>query len=331
MNDPLKPFHEIMRRRGARCSPEEFHSAVNITFHRLESEHYDALHRDMWESLPRQVTLLAQDCLLAGAPERIRMLDIGCGTGLATDLLLRSELGPRIEEVDLLDTSTAMLARAELRRRQWGKPGEAMEGVVESLAGRKSYNLIITCSVLHHVPDLESFLSGVSALQSDLPGQALFLHLQDPNGDSLHDPQRQERAAQIERTKLPEWIARLSPRRVLGRVVREIRGEQGQDYVSRTNRELVKAGVVSAPLTTGEIFAITDVHVPGGGISLERMKAWLPEYDVVARRSYGFFGILQSSLSPGLQEVEEQLIQHGALNGAYLAAAWRRRNLAHPL
>jgi 2-polyprenyl-3-methyl-5-hydroxy-6-metoxy-1,4-benzoquinol methylase len=330
MNDPLKPFHEIMRRCGARCSPQEFHSAVNVTFHRLESEHYDELHQDMWKSLPRQVILLAQDCLRAGAPERIRMLDIGCGTGLATDLLLRSELGPRIEEIDLLDTSAAMLARAELRRKQWGKPGETIEGVVESLAGRKSYNLILTCSVLHHVPDLESFLSGVSALLSGLPGQALFLHLQDPNADSAQDPQRRERAVQIERTKLPEWIARFSPRRVLGRVMREIRGEQGEDYLSRTNRELMKAGVVSSPLTTGEIFAITDVHVPGGGISLERMKAWLPDYDVAARRSYGFFGILGSDLPPGLQAVEEQLIGEGALSGAYLAAAWRRRDPAHP-
>jgi 2-polyprenyl-3-methyl-5-hydroxy-6-metoxy-1,4-benzoquinol methylase len=325
MNDPLAVFQEIMRRRGARCSPEEFHAAVNLTFHRFESEHYDEFHRDMWDSLPRQVALLAQDCLRAGAPERIRMLDIGCGTGLATDLVLRSELGPRIAEVDLLDTSTAMLARAESRRRQWGKPGEAVEGLVEHLAGRKPYHLVITCSVLHHVPDLASFLAAVSALQRGLSGQALFLHLQDPNGDFHHDPQRAERAAQIAGSRRPEWLARLAPRRVLARAMREIRGQQGQDYLSKTNRELVNAGIVTTPLTAGEIFAITDVHVPGGGISLERMKGWLPDYDLASRRSYGFFGVLESSLPRGLREAEDRLIGEGALNGAFLAAAWRRR------
>jgi SAM-dependent methyltransferase len=125
MSDPLAPLAEIMRRHGARCSPSEFHAAVNVAFHRYESELYDELHRDMWESLPLQIALLAGDCLrVAGAaePGPLRMLDIGCGTGLATDLLLRSPLGPFITEVDLLDTSTAMLARAQQRRQQWGKP-----------------------------------------------------------------------------------------------------------------------------------------------------------------------------------------------------------------
>src|SRR5689334_18584067 len=104
MSDPFAPVVEIMGRHGVRCTAEEFHSAVNITFHKLESEQYDELHHDMWESLPRQVSLLAEDCLRGGMPESIRMLDIGCGTGLATDSLLKSPLGGRIAEIDLLDT-----------------------------------------------------------------------------------------------------------------------------------------------------------------------------------------------------------------------------------
>jgi 2-polyprenyl-3-methyl-5-hydroxy-6-metoxy-1,4-benzoquinol methylase len=324
MNDPLAPLTEIMRRHGARCSAAEFHAAVNVTFHGFESEIYDELHRDMWESLPREIALLAADCLGSGAPERIQMLDIGCGTGLATDLLLRSPLGPQIAEVDLLDTSAAMLARAEQRRKQWGKPGETMEGLVEGLAGRKRYNLVVTCSVLHHVPDLESFLGAVKALQSGGPDGSLFVHLQDPNGDFLDDPERKERAGQIFASKLPEWAARLAPRRVWGRLKREIKGEQGQDYISKTNRELVKAGVISTPLSTAEIFTITDIHVhDGGGVSIERMKTWLSEYQLVSRHSYAFFGVLASNLPLHLRAAEEQLARNGALNGEYIAAAWR--------
>ena len=321
MKNPLAPLAEIMRRHGARCSAAEFHAAVNVTFHGFESEIYDELHRDMWESLPREIALLAADCVGRGAPERIQMLDIGCGTGLATDLLLRSPLGPRIAEVDLLDTSAAMLARAEQRR---NKPGETMEGLVERLAGRKRYNLVITCSVLHHVPDLESFLRAVKALQSGRPDGSLFVHLQDPNGDFLDDAERKERAGQISGSRLPEWAARLAPRRVWGRLKREIKGEQGQDYISKTNRELVKAGVISTPLSTAEIFTITDIHVhDGGGVSIERMKTWLPEYQLVSRHSYAFFGVLASSLPPRLRAAEEQLARNGALNGEYVAAAWR--------
>jgi SAM-dependent methyltransferase len=326
MNDPLAPVVEIMRRHGVRCSAEEFHSAVNVTFHRFESEKYDELHRDMWESLPQQIALLVEDCLRGDAAASIRMLDIGCGTGLATDALLRSPLGPRVAEVDLLDTSTAMLARAAVRRKVWGKPGDNIEGLVGSLVGNRHYDLIITSSVLHHVPDLESFLGAVADLQSGLRGGPLFLHLQDPNGDFGDDPKRRERAARIAAPKLPEWLARLAPNRVAGRLMRELRGEQGKDYLSRTNDELVKTGVIATALSTLEIFTITDIHVQdGAGISIERMKSWLPEYDLLSRRSYAFFGQLWSALPPGLRAEEEQLIRDGALEGEYVAAAWRLR------
>ena len=66
--DPWAPVAEICSRHGVHCSAAEFHAAVNVAFHRFESEHYDELHQDMWRSLPRQIHLLAEDCLEAGAP-----------------------------------------------------------------------------------------------------------------------------------------------------------------------------------------------------------------------------------------------------------------------
>jgi ubiquinone/menaquinone biosynthesis C-methylase UbiE len=316
---------EICSRHGVQCSAVDFHAAVNVAFHRFESEHYDELHQDMWRSLPRQVHLLAEDCLGAGAPERIRMLDIGCGTGLATDSLLKTPLGASIENIDLLDTSAEMLSRAQARRQGWNKPGEAIEALVENLVGRKRYNLIITSSVLHHVPDLASFLNAVTALQQEEPS-ALFLHLQDPNRDSMDDPQLMQRmASSASARKAPEWFARLNPRRVVGRLLREIKGEQGQDYISKTNQELIRNGFLRSALTTAEIFAITDIHArEGEGISIHQMKALLPGYALLSTRSYGFFGALSSELTPAQQAEEERLIREKALNGFHVEAAWRR-------
>ncbi len=323
MNDPLAPIELIVREHNIKLSPAEFHAAVNVCFHRFESEVYDEIHRDMWDSLPKQVELLAADCLRGSVPETIHMLDIGCGTGLATDSLMRSPLGPRVAEIDLLDTSTAMLARAEKRREKWGKTGRTLEGIVESLPAGASYDLIITSSVLHHVPDLASFLKAIAGLQSAKPG-AIFIHLQDPNGDSVNDPKKAERAAEIP-APVPDSIARFKPQRIIGRLMREIKGEQGQDYISKTNKELIRTGVISKPLSVEEIFSVTDIHVRDGGISIERMKAWLPDYELVTQRSYGFFGMLGSSLPPNFRQREEQYIQAGELNGDHIAAAWRRR------
>lgn len=322
-NDPLAPVAEILSRHGGRCSASDFHAAVNVTFHQFESEHYDELHQQMWDSLPAQIALLAGDCLQKGAPERIRMLDIGSGTGLATDCLLRTALGERVETADLVDTSPAMLARATARRKQWNKPGEAIEGLVESLVGKKQYDLIITCSVLHHVPDLPSFLNAVSELQKDVP-HAIFLHLQDPNWDFRNDTDFLSR--QAAEKKAPEWIARLSPSRIFSRLAREMKGEQGQDYISRTNKVLLEQGVIQSPLTVAELFAITDIHAQeDDGISIKQIEGWLPGYELVSKRSYAFFGKLSSELAPAQREQEEAWIGQGALNGGYVGAAWRRR------
>lgn len=323
MNDPFAPIEEIMRRNNITSTVAEFHAAVNVCFHRFESEVYDEGHRDMWESVPPQVALMANDCLRRKTFEQIRMLDVGCGTGLATDSLIRSPLGPRIKEIDLLDTSTAMLARAEKRRREWNRPGRTVEGIIESLPSGASYDLIITCSVLHHVPDLASFLKAVAGLQDGRPG-ALFLHLQDPNGDFANDRTKSERIAEYKPIVIPDSLARFQPKRILGRLVREFKGEQGQDYVSKTNRELIRTGVISKPLSVEELFSITDIHVPDGGISIERMKAWLPDYELIAQRSYGFFGVLSSHLPPAFRQREDQYIRDGELNGEHVAAVWRR-------
>jgi hypothetical protein len=216
-----------------------------------------------------------------------------------------------------------MLARAEKRRQQWGKPGRTMEGIVETIPPGASYDLIITCSVLHHVPDLASFLKAVAGLQNAIPG-ALFLHLQDPNGEFLDDPKRSERAAEHTPVKIPDSLARFKPGRILARLKRELKGEQGQDYISKTNRALMQTGMISSPLSVDDIFSITDIHVRDGGISIDRMKAWLPDYRLVSRRSYGFFGVLSSNLPESLRRREDQYVQDGELNGEHAAAAWLR-------
>ena len=320
--DPFKPVAHIARLHGATCNPEQFHAIVNVTFHKFESEVYDELHADMWQSLPQQFALLAQDCLEDSTNgQNLTMLDIGCGTGLATDSVMKSAFGPKISSIDLLDTSAPMLSRALQRSSNWRLPVRTFEGTVESLQSGQQYDLIVTCSVLHHVPDLISFLKSVRRLQRK---SGIFLHLQDPNGDFANDSEYQHRFATTSKRNVPEWAARLAPQRVLGRLVREITGRQGQDYLSKTNRELVNAGIITSPLTVAEIFEITDIHVQDGeGVSIESMKSWLPEYKLISQRSYGFFGPLWSSLPPALKAQEERLIEARALNGRHVGAAWR--------
>ena len=323
--EPEAIIGRILERHAGTCTPAEFHQAVNVTYHEFESEVYDRDHADMWQSLPAQFALLVDDWLSASPapPAGLRLLDIGCGTGLATDCLLKTRLGAAIASVHLLDTSPSMLQRATERSRQWNLSVTTQQGLLDSVPAGNRFDVIVTCSVMHHVPHLEPFLGCVRRLQAD---GGVFLHLQDPNGDFASDPELRRRTSQYSRRLFPGWVYRFTPRRFFGRIGRELTGQQGQDCVSKTNRALLGAGIIKTPLTVRELFEITDIHVQDeSGVSITRMKAWLPDYDCLSQRSYGFMGELASSLPPPWRKVEDDLIAARALNGLHIGAIWKLR------
>jgi SAM-dependent methyltransferase len=316
----------IMQRHGARCSVEDFYSTLNVTFHELESEVYDEVHAHMWKSLPAQFVLLIDDCLGAypDMPGRIRVLDIGCGTGMASDCLFETAIASRIESVDLLDISPAMLQRASRRIARHGVPVNPHQGTVESLPPGDRYEFIVACSVLHHIPDLPGFLK---ALRERQPDGGIFLHLHDPNGDYLHDVELQERSARVSTGGPPDWVRRLAPARIVARLRRELMGPDRQDYLFKTNRALLQKGMIATPLSAEEIFGITDIQIHNGGegISISAIRSWLSDYECLSLRSYGFFGKIWSSLPAEYRKAEEDLIARRAPNGAKIGAAWKAR------
>jgi SAM-dependent methyltransferase len=214
-----------------------------------------------------------------------------------------------------------MLSKAGARAQTWGVPFACHEGLLDALPGDRRYDFIVVCSVLHHVPDLPVFLGEVRAHQS--PG-GVFLHLQDPNGDFLQDPERLRRSRETGDGPLPGPLQRFTPRRILGRLYREVTGKQHQDAVSKTNRALLDSRLIATPLSVQELYAITDIHVHDGrGISIRRMTAWLPEYECLSARSYGYFGKLWSVLPPHLRKMEDQLIERKEPNGLHVGAIWK--------
>jgi SAM-dependent methyltransferase len=330
METPLDPFESllpIMNRCDSPLSPAEFHEAVNVTFHGFESQDYDAGHQDMWQSLPRQFDLLVADLLADAAqrqqpvPDQLRMLDVGCGTGLATDCILKSSLGPRIGHVTLLDTSTAMLKLSEQRLKAAGKAYTVVHGMLESAPSDPPFDLIITSSVLHHVIDLASFFQAVRQRQS--PG-GVFLHIQDPNGAVHDDGVYEARKKEMAGTETPQWLARLHPRRILGRIQRELNGTQGKDCISLTIAALQDKGVTRKPLTVADLFRVTDFHVNNGaGIRISSIERQLLGYRLISSRSYGFFGVLEADLSPEFQKQEQQYSEQKDQQGGHIGAIWR--------
>lgn len=329
--DIAQQLGPIMEKYGTTLPPDQFQQQLNIIFHRHEAKVYDVIHKPMWDSLPRQFALLTDDLRKQKPllPERITMLDVGCGTGLASDLLLRTEIGSRIKHIDLLDTSTEMTRCCALRAGLWGVGHSFFTGTMESLPANKSYDLVVACSLLHHLPDLHTFFSHLSSLQVE---GGLFMHFQDPNGDGLQNDSLRHlmdaRAEQLQQSAPlpPQPHAPSAPLiAFIHKIKRTIFGFRDYNYLEKTNKDMLDAGIIARPMSASDIWAVTDLHVATGqGISLDKLKGMLPDYRLLSRRTYSFFGKLESVLPLFFQKEESRLIDACSKEGGQLAAVWEK-------
>jgi 2-polyprenyl-3-methyl-5-hydroxy-6-metoxy-1,4-benzoquinol methylase len=115
----------------------------------------------MWDNLQEQFNKLISSIPLrvASQEQSLSLLDIGCGTGLSTEMMLRTALGSKITSISLLDTSPNMLEKAKKRIQKWKKPITLFNTEIENI--NEKFDIIIVCSVIHHIPDLKSFFNSI--------------------------------------------------------------------------------------------------------------------------------------------------------------------------
>jgi 2-polyprenyl-3-methyl-5-hydroxy-6-metoxy-1,4-benzoquinol methylase len=316
----------LIKKTKSTLSPEKFQERINIVFHDFEASHYDAMHTDMWGSLQEQINLLIDDLFASNTLEnhQLSLLDIGCGTGLSTQILLNSKLGEQIGQITLLDTSPNMLKLASEKAKNWGKKFKTVNSYLADL--NECFDVIIISSVLHHIPDLEMFLSQVDKALN--PG-GILIHIQDPNGDYLNDAEYKQRKTRYEkelqsipkRKKATDFI----PKPVLKSIKRIL---NKKDYIDKINDQLLAEKTIHKRMTADEIWSVTDIHVEtksdfvNKGISLQFLKNQLKNFELIKMRSYGFFGYLKSDLLDSYKVHEEQFIKENQVNGRNISCIW---------
>lgn len=324
--DSLLP---LLKKTKSPLTVEKFQERVNIVFHDFEAGHYDRMHSDMWGSLQEQIDLLVDDLFKYEdiKSDKLNLLDIGCGTGLSTQILLQSKLGKHISQITLLDTSSNMLQLAEEKAKTWNKKYKTVNGYLSALD--EKFDVIIISSVLHHIPDLDAFLKQVDKA---LNHKGILIHLQDPNGDFLNDIEYNDRKVQYEKElrvlptkkKITDYLPKKfikSIKRILNR----------KDYIDLINDSLLAEKTIRKRMTADEIWSITDIHVEtknntsNKGISLEYLKNQLPNFELIKMRSYCFYGVLKSELIDSYKEKESKLISENQLNGRNISCVWMKK------
>lgn len=110
-----------------------------------------------------------RDAALVRPLAGLRLLDVGCGGGLASEPLCR--LGAEVTAIDAGEETIAVAAahaeqsRLEINYRQCLPEALASEGV--------TFDAVISLEVVEHVPDLDEFLGAVASLVA--PGGCLIM------------------------------------------------------------------------------------------------------------------------------------------------------------
>ncbi|WP_309640358.1 class I SAM-dependent methyltransferase [Flavobacterium sp.] len=317
----------LLKKTGSPLTVEAFQARINIVFHDHEALHYDAMHQDMWDSLQEQINLLVDDWYEYQEPQQhLSLLDIGCGTGLSTQKLLHSKVGQNIDEITLLDTSSVMLQQAEAKAKMWNKKYTIVNSDIATL--KNQYDVIMVCSVLHHIPELADFLKQIDGLLK--PG-GIFIHLQDPNGDYLNDVVYQQRLQQYEQlvsTSSPKKITDFFPKSAKHWINRNL---GRKNYIDRINDQLLAEKVIRSRMTADEIWSVTDIHVENKfntinkGISAVFLKEQLRNFQLIKQRSYAFYSVLKSDLPAELKSNEDSFCASNEYNGRNVSCIWIKK------
>ena len=293
------PIAELMARHGVTASEDEFLALVSNALHELEAPIYDGRHPEVALQVGPAFSEFLTDVVSSSDGRRLRILDVGCGTGFASELIL-DKIGGQVAELVCSDISPHMLERC--RRKLAGRAAvRFVLGDVRLVAGQsRPFDLVVSCSVVHHIPHFHRFLGLVGDLVST---KGFYMMMHEPSSRFYKNPQVREPFDAFSRRRRYRRLARFVDPRTYGRWLGRRLGisKPALSLEEQTSRLLVSRRVTCSPLTAGEIRQLVDVHVPpihDGSVALglpgfdphELASECLPQFTVRKFRSYGYFG-----------------------------------------
>ncbi len=239
---------------------------VNRAFYDSEAEAYDARHpevlhgsRDLWDKRlagPVLREMSSRDAGRDAGRDGRRVLDMGCGTGFAGDILL--DHLDRNDTLACCDISTAMLACA---RRKLAGRGRASVGFVCADAARApfksdSFDVITINALLHHLADCAPVCAEAGRLLRD-GGYLVVAH--EPNRVFFQSP-------------LIRVAASIYKLLGLGKSI-----DSGMR--KRINRALKERGAIGRELSGDEILRIVEYNSPveQSRFGVSGRKGFIPE------------------------------------------------------
>lgn len=293
---------------------------VNRLFHAQEADHYDDDHPEIREQLPKIWRELL-DLAVAKPPSAWRLLDFGCGTGFASEQVAARLGAKEIKEALCYDLSPHMLARC----REHLATLLPQATFVEKLPSVGAFSLLVTNSVLHHLPDVEGTIATLEPL---LAPDAWWIQGHEPSSRFYQNAEL--RKMYDDYLAQNRWGRFLRPSRYWGALKRLFGGDPRR-YAAR---EAVRLGLFAREPDPDTIDRLVDFGVAhsaeevaaGRGLDPRVLEKRLAgRWTLVAVRSYSFMGnFYEAKLPASWRERCRGLQERFPEDGANFCSVWRR-------
>jgi ubiquinone/menaquinone biosynthesis C-methylase UbiE len=309
------------------CSVEQLITEVNVIFHNLDGEDYDVEHPEIKEQLPRTWKQMLDHVIATSNTTEWRILDFGCGTGFEAAQVLSNLPKGKIAALTCYDPSSEMLNKCRAKLTPLFSDAQFFSSLEEVARAGVTYNLLLTNSVLHHLPDVSKTLD---ALYPNLSPDCVWLSGHEPSSRFYKNPQ----VVQIFDTFYREykWRRLLSPRKYLEKLSTTI-GVKKHPLQQTASEAFVK-GLFAREPSAYVIGRLVDFHVAhskeevaaGRGFDFELLqedlaKSW--KLDWV--KTYSFMGYFyEGDLPAKWQRASRELAQKFPNDGANFCAIWKR-------
>ena len=156
---------QVLTPFGPRLPLELLAEEVNKLYHAAEAPAYDSRHPEILSQLPPIWGEMIEFMTKTHLDNQWDVLDYGCGTGFASQQLLNLMPAKSIRSLTCYDPSPEMLdrCRAKLGTRETAflsSPQELSQGTTR-------FNLLVTNSLLHHLPNPIASIEGLSSLLTE--------------------------------------------------------------------------------------------------------------------------------------------------------------------
>ncbi len=273
---------------------EDFLNEVSNVYHQLESKDYDKKHIDINENEQYILACIEQKVIIS-ANQKIKILDFGCGTGFATQVILNSNFLQNVENITLFDLSPDMVELAKEKLNNAEVPlfyFENTQGLTNLM--NQKFDLVITNAVVHHIPELKGFFEIINNLVKH-GGYYLLSH--EPNANFYTNNTLKLKSNQFRKFKKTMNYLNINYWLFKFKIKKKFKNFAAINILAETNNLLLKKGILAKPLPEYIIPKLIDVHVPlvnfdkqpwgePGFNANEIIEKYLPQFKIKFVSSY---------------------------------------------